>query len=940
MRKSYLYFAIFLLPLSSPLFCMGSHHMGAEITYECVSNCTIRVHLRAYRDCYGLTTINSNISFLPVSGTNCNNNSTPPSPISNWSPIVISDITPACPGQSLCSNINGQHGVQEYHWYRDYDICIADTSCEWGIFWTGCCRSPIITSGVSGPLLSWQTLPIPNPSSNNSPIFNQEPLVAICLGTPLQIDQGAFDPDGDSLVYYLGMCYNGFSNNSFTPATYGTGYSPTSPLGADWDFSLDSATGLLTILPTPGSTQIGTVCFYVDEYRNGTLLGTTFREIQVRALNCGPINPPSISSISNVSGNAYSMGDTLFACGSFCFDLYATDLDSTDTITFSWDQSLLGATFADTGNPSLQDTLIGQSANARFCFAPPASGTYHFRVKAKDSQCPWTLTTDKYLTIIATQNPGFSINVSPGFCQSANFVASSCGTGNPYSYQWTGAGGLNGMGQSISHIYPFGGTFSWQVIVSNLLGPIDTVWGSVIISNSPPQYQQIIITLGPVSICNNQSATLYGAWGLASYSWSNGGTAQSLTTSSPGTYYLFGSDSSGCQYIDSIEVVLDTSRNYLPLISGLTNQLKLCDPQPILLMGEAGYSTYNWFSNGNSLDTNQNYSTSIPGLYYLEVTDANGCLGYDSVYVTYDSLGYLQGIIKSPWGNPLINQKVYLITYDSVLVKLNFVDSTLTNSAGKYEFCFVQESVFYIKVEPDSSSYPTSLPTYADTTLFWNFAKPFLLSNTPIVHDFMARYGYNQGGPGLYAGTVEAGIFHMLSFGDSVPGINIFIIDSANGDVLDHEKTDANGLYYFPMVNIGHYYIKADYPLVTTKNDSVPNLVMGINNLINKDICLELNNKYLALCSNTTNHEMVQTNTVSVYPNPSAGSYEIEIKGEPNLIQKLLIFDVHGQVIEDLPVDLPVQNKLHIDIGEEYGAGIYFLKFIGEKTIVKKLVKM
>ncbi|MEM7039593.1 MAG: hypothetical protein AAF570_21650, partial [Bacteroidota bacterium] len=47
----------------------ATHNVGVDMTYECVNSCTIRVHLRAYRDCYGAAVITNNMNFALAQGT-------------------------------------------------------------------------------------------------------------------------------------------------------------------------------------------------------------------------------------------------------------------------------------------------------------------------------------------------------------------------------------------------------------------------------------------------------------------------------------------------------------------------------------------------------------------------------------------------------------------------------------------------------------------------------------------------------------------------------------------------------------------------------------------------------------------------------------------------------------------------------------------------------
>ncbi|MEM7036736.1 MAG: hypothetical protein AAF570_07140, partial [Bacteroidota bacterium] len=254
-----------------------------------MNNCTTRVELKIYRDCSGASTVTNNITWNPITA-GCS----APTPISAWSTQVTTEVTPLCPTiVTQCSSPNAPvNGVEEYSWFRDYDIC-SQPNCEFEVAWSTCCRNAAITSlanASSNSMYNYMTVNTGVTPCNNSPVYTRLPLFYACNGQSYNVHQGAFDPDGDSLVFSLSPCYN---TNSSTPVTYSTGYSPTQPLGPTWNVSLDPVSGMLTILPNPGSLVVGVVCIQVEEYRNGQLIATNMRDVQVIIISCPPNNNPA-----------------------------------------------------------------------------------------------------------------------------------------------------------------------------------------------------------------------------------------------------------------------------------------------------------------------------------------------------------------------------------------------------------------------------------------------------------------------------------------------------------------------------------------------------------------------------------------------------------------------------------------------------------------------
>lgn len=71
--------------------------------------------------------------------------------------------------------------------------------------------------------------------------------------------------------------------------------------------------------------------------------------------------------------------------------------------------------------------------------------------------------------------------------------------------------------------------------------------------------------------------------------------------------------------------------------------------------------------------------------------------------------------------------------------------------------------------------------------------------------------------------------------------------------------------------------------------------------------------------------------TAKIYPNPTSGELKVECTG----MQEIVVFMPNAQVVEKINVDA---DNYVLDMNE-YKSGIYYLKIIGEETIIKKIVK-
>lgn len=266
-------FALIASTFVAPQQAKATHLMGVDLVYQCLNNCTIRVLLRAYRDCTGSNFIGTNVNFVAQT-PGCGQ----PQALGGWSAQVTTEVTPVCPGApTRCTNPGAAiNGVEEFFWYRDYNICNVP-NCIFTITWTECCRNPTITSlnnpGGQQIATNATTLNTNITPCNSSPQFSNPPVPYICQGQPYTFNQGAFDPEGDSLSYSLGPCYNTLPN---TLVTYAAGFSQNAPLGSSWNVSINPTTGDITVVPQPGNILTAVLCVYVGEWRNGVLSTRSF----------------------------------------------------------------------------------------------------------------------------------------------------------------------------------------------------------------------------------------------------------------------------------------------------------------------------------------------------------------------------------------------------------------------------------------------------------------------------------------------------------------------------------------------------------------------------------------------------------------------------------------------------------------------------------------
>lgn len=426
--------------IALPEAANAGHGAGVDLTYECINGCTTKVHFRAFRSCNtSIQNISPVNTFYITADTSC----TMPVQTSPWVNVSNIEVTPVCAGTpTLCNSSTATiNGIMEHYWVGEFDFCAANCS-SYTLNWGLCCRNGTITS-MSVPTMTTLYVgttfnPLASPC-NNSPVFNDPPIPYICEGQSHNFLQHASDPDGDSLAYFLGPCLSG--PNTIVP--YLPGYGAGAPLGPDWVVQIDPISGQLSISPHPfspnsGSVQVGVVCILVEEWRNGQLIGTTTRDVQLTVLPCAGNDQPLLTGAANTIG-ATSNGFEITTClgASLCFQIPSHDTDPGQTVDLYWDGSLssMGASFTKWGDPAVMDTISGNNPVAEFCWTPPAAGTFQFVASVIDDHCDLPGFNQYTFTIIVEQIDITVVDTGLA-CDLAMFSAIPQTGSAPYSYQW------------------------------------------------------------------------------------------------------------------------------------------------------------------------------------------------------------------------------------------------------------------------------------------------------------------------------------------------------------------------------------------------------------------------------------------------------------------------------------------------------------------------
>lgn len=594
---------ILLIPFLYNGSANASHSMGADMTYECLGGNTYRITLSFYRDCIGSPAPGN--PYITINSSSCSQSL---GVTLSRVPGTGQEVTPICASASSTCDGGTFTGIEE--WIYQGIVTLPAQCSDWVFGYSLCCRNAAITtinSPNSNTFYISSTLNNLVVPCNSSPTFSNMPVPFLCRGQQFCFNHGAYDVDGDSLVYQLIPPRQSVTSN----VTYVAPYSATNPLNSVPATSFNTATGDICL--TPQSIEVTVTAVLVKEYRNGVLIGSVERDLQLTVMNCTN-NLPSLTGIDGTN----NFTTTTCAGQPVCFDIFSNDADNGQQLSVTWNSSIPGATFTTTN--TAQPT-------ATFCWTPGpgnAGNSYDFTATVTDDACPYFGSQTYAYTINVG---GLSVNAGPNqaiACTSlATLTATPSGAMGPVSYLWS-------TGATTATISAGAGTY-WVTADDGGCIASDTV---VVTTPNIP----LAAFVSPLNACvnmpvsfTNQSTTPSGS--ITSYSWTfgDGGTSTSVsptyTYAATGTYpvRLIIVNSSGCSDTVTHNITINSATN-----SAFT-WVPACVNMNIAFTDQSTGSPVSWNWNfgdgGTSVQQNPGHIYTSAGTYQVRLvtTASSGC---------------------------------------------------------------------------------------------------------------------------------------------------------------------------------------------------------------------------------------------------------------------------------------------------------------------------
>ena len=573
----YLFFVLFCLLIGN---ARATHIVGGEMGYKYLGNNQYRIRLDLYIDCQNgnPSAIQSDATaYIGVfNGQTRNMIGGYPKQVNRQGPKRVVKTNYNC-------IVQAPNACVDQYWY-EVTFTLPPITGGYYISFQRCCRNGSINNlvdpGGTGANY-WTLIPdartLSNKKENNSAVFKELPPNFLCTNTPLKFDHSAIDDDGDSLVYELFRPYTGGTTNAprpdqgangdlqmppFSQITWGAGYIDTNPINGNPPLQIDSKTGYLTLTPTKtGQFVVGIL---VKEYRNGQLIGTTRRDYQFNVQSC----------VIDVVASYFV---PTFICGY----QYKFQNKSTSAQRYHWDFGI--------------DSLKTDTSNLPSpTFTFPHAGKFKVKLYAYKNKCLDSFLA--YVTVIEPLKPKLPADtiICPGGSVKlkSNIKAEA--------YKWS-------TGQTTDSIITKLEGWVYLDVYSKICYWRDSM--KITIDRA------IVNALGDTTICSNDpiNRDIFGAPGMAKYTWSNGATTRITTVKKTGKYYLTGETVNKCISIDSVTV-----SQYSP-VKVVVGDTTVCPSVVVTFdskINTGGNTSVVWSDGASGRTAN----ISSPGLYWVKVT--------------------------------------------------------------------------------------------------------------------------------------------------------------------------------------------------------------------------------------------------------------------------------------------------------------------------------
>jgi hypothetical protein len=139
-------------------------------------------------------------------------------------------------------------------------------------------------------------------------------------------------------------------------------------------------------------------------------------------------------------------------------------------------------------------------------------------------------------------------------------------------------------------------------------------------------------------------------------------------------------------------------------------------------------------------------------------------------------------------------------------------------------------------------------------------------------------------------------------------------------------KTDNNGQFVFPKLDIGLYRINVEYPGIPMAQGTQSELeVTEDSDFLNVEVkaTVTLDGIIIEQIDNTVGLPDGYVSNLSIYPNPTTDVISIELRIPDHIPRQLSIVDMNGREMFNSPIEF--KDRLDIDVSH-FETGTYILR--------------
>ncbi|MBO9658002.1 MAG: gliding motility-associated C-terminal domain-containing protein [Chitinophagaceae bacterium] len=410
-------------------------------------------------------------------------------------------------------------------------------------------------------------------ANNNSANFVGSDLVMVCADNYFSYSFAARDGDNDNLIYSFCSAYNSTTGGvngvpagnppySSVPYAYND-FTESSPLGPK--VHIDPSTGLISGVAPAEGIYVVTVC--VSEIRNGQIIATQRKDLQINITNC---------SIA-----AANLEDDYMLCGTTRSIVIENRATSPLIVSYEW------TVFNPAGAPIFTSTTPSLS------YTFPVNGTYGVQLIVNKGQ-PCTDTSRTKVYVYPGLAPDFNangvcINNATVFTDQTTVVSGSVAL---WSWDFGEPSVFNDASNQRNPVYkyPLTGDKYIRLIVTTTDGCRDTVEKKITIIDKP----RINLAFRDTLICLNDQLMLQ-AGGSGAFNWSPGSFISATNISNPivappiNTLYYVELNTDGCINRDSVQVRVVDHVTLIPM-----KDTTICSGDTIRLQLNSNGLNYAW----------------------------------------------------------------------------------------------------------------------------------------------------------------------------------------------------------------------------------------------------------------------------------------------------------------------------------------------------------